>query len=301
MPETAPPALLSAALDAAARGWRVFPLRPDDKRPTGHATDRCPGTGRCTDGHLTPEQRATRSPELIRRCWARRPYGVGIATGPSGLLVLDLDVPKESRNDAPCGAATFRALCERADQPWPETFTVATPSGGWHLYFTAPADMRLGNTARQLGPGLDTRGWGGYVVAPGSTVAGTPYRVELDTAVVELPGWLREALTPAPKPHGPAAVPEARDASAYAAAALRYETANVTNSPDGARNWTLLRAARALGRLIASGDLDQVVVEEALSGAAVAAGGESQRYYDDVIRRGLAWSLAHNTAGRRPA
>ena len=67
------------------------------------------------------------------------------------------------------------ALCERHGQPLPfETFMVRTGRGGLHLYFTAPPGVRLGNTAGELGRGLgwliDTRGHGGYVVAPGSVV-----------------------------------------------------------------------------------------------------------------------------------
>ncbi len=69
----------------------------------------------------------------------------------------------------------------------------------------------------------------------------------------------------------------------------------------GTRNTTLLRAARALGRLIAFGDLDRGEVEEALSRAASGNATESQRYYDDVITRGLDWSIAHNTPGGRAA
>ena len=38
-------ALLSAALDAAARGWHVFPLRQGGKRPALHGETACPGTG----------------------------------------------------------------------------------------------------------------------------------------------------------------------------------------------------------------------------------------------------------------
>lgn len=75
----------------------------------------------------------------------------------------------------------------------------------------------------------------------------------------------------------------------------------MATAADGTRNATLLRAARALGRLIASGDLTRVQVEQALREAAAGNATQSQRYYDDVIRRGLDWSIAHNPTRRRAA
>ncbi|RCG20784.1 DNA primase [Streptomyces diacarni] len=296
-------ALLAWALEAARRGWHVFPLRPGDKRPAGHADKHCPRTGRCADGHRTPEQRATTDKDLLVAAWSQQPYNVGVATGPSGLLVVDLDTrkPKDSK-DAPDGADSFQALCERADQPRPATFRVRTPSGGEHLYFTQPPGTHLHNTAGRLARRIDTRGWGGYVVAPGSTTPDGTYTVLDDQEPTPLPGWLHDALKPPQRPARPAAGPVVTRAGGYAAAALRGEVANVAGAADGTRNATLLRAARALGRLVASGDLDRGEVEEALSRGAAANATQSQRYYDDVIRRGLDWSITHNpTSGRRAA
>ncbi|SCE04106.1 Bifunctional DNA primase/polymerase, N-terminal [Streptomyces sp. Termitarium-T10T-6] len=115
------PALLGAALASAERDWPVFPLRPGDKRPAGHPERTCPGTGRCADGHRTPEQRATLDADSIRACWESAPYNVGIATGPAGLVVVDLDLPKDADDTAPSewagmadGLDVFAALCERA-------------------------------------------------------------------------------------------------------------------------------------------------------------------------------------------
>ena len=46
------------------------------------------------------------------------------------------------------GSDVLATLCERHGQPWPGvTFTVATPSGGTHLYYTAPDGAGLRNTA----------------------------------------------------------------------------------------------------------------------------------------------------------
>ena len=57
------------------------------------------------------------------------------------------------------GADVLSVLAERAGVTmWPLTFTVATPSGGRHLYFTAPAGRPIGN--RPLGPLVDVRGGG---------------------------------------------------------------------------------------------------------------------------------------------
>lgn len=122
--------LLDAALSAAARGWHVFPLVPGTKRPALHGEAACTRTGVCAGGHRKWEQRATTDPDLIRPTWERAPFNVGIATGPSGLLVIDLDLPKHNSSaDAPCGAATFGALCERTGQAVPDTYRVRTASG----------------------------------------------------------------------------------------------------------------------------------------------------------------------------
>ncbi|MEU0780580.1 bifunctional DNA primase/polymerase [Streptomyces sp. NPDC006173] len=293
-------ALLAWALDAAHRGWHVIPLRPHDKRPAGHAEKLCPGTGRCAEGHLKPEQRATTDADLITAAWTQQPYNIGIATGPSGLLVIDLDKLKPSEPEGtPDGAASLQALCERAGQTLPATYQVRTPSGGQHLYFTAPSGARLGNTANRLGHHIDTRGWGGYVVAPASTTPEGSYSLCDDRPPAPLPDWLCEALTTPQRPASQVpAAPVTTSAVGYAAAALRGEVSNVATAGDGTRNAVLLRAARALGRLIASGDLDRSEVEEALSRAASGNATQSQRYYDDVIQRGLDWSIAHNPQRR---
>ncbi|NEC92495.1 bifunctional DNA primase/polymerase [Streptomyces sp. SID12501] len=297
--------LLNAALTAAEQGWHVFPLRPGTKRPALHGEAACPGTGPCMVGHRKWEQRATTDPDVIRTAWSRAPYNVGIAAGPSGLLVVDLDMPKpNSRNgqcssDTPDGATTFTALCERAGHRVPDTYRVRTASGGSHLYFTAPDGVRLTNTAGTIGPLVDTRATGGYVVAAGSITPIGPYKALSGSVAAPVPGWLLSILKPAPKPLQAPSVPVAGQSSRYADVAFTNEVHNVATAADGTRNATLLRAARALGRFIASGDLTRVRVEDALRGAAGANATQPQRYYDDVIRRALDWSITHNSPRAR--
>ncbi|MBI0298734.1 bifunctional DNA primase/polymerase [Streptomyces sp. PRKS01-29] len=293
-------ALLRAALDAAERGWHVFPLRPGTKRPALHGEASCPRTGECAAGHRKWEQRATTDPDRIRTAWSHAPFNVGIATGPSGLVVVDLDMPKDkSSSDAPCGATTFAALCERAGHAVPTTYRTRTASGGQHLYFTAPDGVRLTNTAGTIAPLVDTRAQGGYVVAAGSITPAGPYEALCDSVATPLPSWLQTILRPAPKPVRAPLGGTVGQSRRYADVALANEARNVAHAADGTRNATLLRAARALGRLIASGDLTRNRVENALREAAAGNATQSQRYYDDVIRRGLDWSIAHNpTRGR---
>ena len=71
---TQPSVLLNAALDAAAHGWPVIPLRPGGKAPALHGETRCPRTGDCADGHRTFEQRATTDLARIERCWSAGPW-----------------------------------------------------------------------------------------------------------------------------------------------------------------------------------------------------------------------------------
>ncbi|MFJ9260476.1 bifunctional DNA primase/polymerase [Streptomyces bacillaris] len=294
MTHHAPSALLRAALQAAERGWHVFPLRPRDKRPALHGEPACPRTGDCAAGHRKWEQRATTDPDRIRAAWSTGAFNVGIATGPSGLVVVDLDpVKAKDLKGTPDGVTSLQALCERAGQTIPATYRTRTASGGHHLYFTAPPGVRLGNSAGRLGTHIDTRAHGGYVVAPGSTLPNGAYEVVDPTEPVPLPEWLYALLTPRQPVRGLTAAPVPVRASRYAAAALEAETAAVAGAGEGVRNWTLVRAARALGRFIPSGDLARHEVEQALNSAGLAAGLRESECRA-AITSALNWSIANN-------
>ncbi|MFJ5967288.1 bifunctional DNA primase/polymerase [Streptomyces sp. NPDC093060] len=284
--------LLAAALCAAERGWPVIPLHPGTKRPAGHPERSCPGTGRCADGHRTPEQRATTDPQLIQAAWARTAYNVGIATGPAGLLVIDLDVCKPGEEEgAPDGADSLSALCERAGEDLPPTYQVRTPSGGRHLYFTAPPGGRLPGSVNRLGPHIDTRAWGGYVVAPGSTTPEGAYEVLDDAPVAALPHWLVPLLIEPSRPAATLAPLLVRESvTRRAQAALEREAAAVVCTGEGGRNTRLLEGARALGRFVAWGEIPRDVVEEAFQAGGEAAG-LSAAECRATIRSALDWSI----------
>ncbi|WP_405693345.1 bifunctional DNA primase/polymerase [Streptomyces sp. NBC_01185] len=283
--------LLCAALDAAERGWHVFPLRPGDKRPALHGEAACPLTGDCVGGHRKWEDRATTDPHRIHQAWADRPFNIGIATGPSGVVVVDLDMPKpNSSTDTPDGATTFEALCERAGQAVPATCRVRTASGGQHLYFTAPDGIRLTNTAGSLGPSIDTRAWGGYVVAPGSTVHGRTYEVLDDAPVVPLPSWLLDALKPAERPTGPLRLSMPQRGNRAAETALERETALVATTAEGNREAQLFESARKVARFVGWGDLTRHEVEDAFQRAGEAAGLPASQCRA-TLRSVLNWSL----------
>ncbi|AVV41053.1 DNA primase [Streptomyces sp. P3] len=298
MTHDAQSALLRAALNAIERGWHVFPLRPGTKRPALHGEASCPGTGPCADGHRKWEERATTDPDRIRATWSHGPFNVGIATGPSGLLVVDLDVRKDKgSSDAPDGAAIFGALCERAGHPVPATYRIRTASGGTHLYFTAPTGVRLANTAGTVGELVDTRAWGGYVVAAGSVTPAGPYEPLCGTEAAPLPGWLHGILKPAPKASQASLVSLQGQSGRYADVALAAETRSVATAQLGARESTLFRAARALGRFVAWGDLPRHTVEQALQEAGEAAG-LTVAECRSTLRSALNWSIAHNQRRR---
>jgi hypothetical protein len=299
--------MLEAALDTAARGWHVFPLRLNSKRPAfpDHDARRCDGTDpRCRNGHTGWEPRATRDESRIRRAWGRCPWNVGIACGPSRLVVVDLDTPKPG-DTRPAewnlpgivdGADVLAVICDRAGEPYPSaTFTVTTPSGGTHLYFTAPVDgPELRNTQGSsggLGWLVDTRAAGGLVVAPGSTVDGRPYTVTCDEPPTPLPAWLAERLRPAPlPPQKPVVVtlPDGR-AGGYLRRAVDGEINRVLESPPRGHNNALLYASIALGQLVAGGCLDEHDVTAWLTEAAYQVGqkpGETARTIASGLRRG---------------
>ncbi|MEU1490358.1 bifunctional DNA primase/polymerase [Streptomyces sp. NPDC005775] len=283
--------LLDAALRAADRGWYVHPLRPGGKAPALHGEDRCTHAGACSAGHLKWEQRATLDADRIRGAWAVRPFNVGIAPGPSGLVVVDLDMPKpEDDADTPSGVDSFKALCERAGQAAPTTYRVRTPSGGAHLYFTAPTSAQLPSSKGKLAKRIDTRAWGGNVVAPGSIVNGEAYEVTDAAPVADLPVWLLAALAPAPQPVQPVRIHVSRYGNRAAEVALQRETTAVASAPEGDRNTQLLKSARAVGRFVAWGDLPRHEVEQAFQVAGESAGLPAAECRS-TLRSALNWSI----------
>jgi hypothetical protein len=271
--------LLQEALAMASHGWHVFPCAVNGKQPAlrGNWQDH-----------------ATTDPAQVRNWWASRPYNIGLACGPSGLVVVDLDVPKEP--GPATGAEALASLCAGARQPCPwSTFTVSTPSGGQHLYFQAPAHP-ISNSAGRLAPHIDIRANGGYVVAPGSRISGRAYARHNNGRPMPLPDWLAARLRPQPPPPSVRReVPHigsttSRD-TAYAMAALRDETDRVAAAVDGTRHDTLNRAAFSLGQLVGSGLLPEVAVATSLADAARQSG-LPERDIPRIIHSGM-------TAGAR--
>ena len=256
-------ARLAGWLDLAAHGWALFPVLPASKRPAIAAW---------------PDRATTDPTRLARYFAAHLEHNAGVACGPSGLLVVDCDTPKPGTPDA-SKAEDGAAVLARLAAPHgglPDTWTVTTPSGGRHLYFRQPDGREpLGNTGppdRPLGALLDTRGVGGYVLAPGSRLPHGAYELHDDTDPADLPAWMTLRLAAGPPAAVSAPLERPRtpvgNRGPYVAAVVRAELQRVTQAGRGGHNAAVFTAARALGQLAAAGLLDPVRVEHELTWAA---------------------------------
>lgn len=252
------------AAELARRGWPVIPLH----HPlTSGCSCRQPG---CGSPAKHPRIRgglnsASADPAQVAEWWKRWPRAnIGIRTGaPSGLVVIDVD-------PAHGGADSLRNL-ERRNEPLPETLSVVTGSRGAHLYFEHPGGQVRNDAGRCLGPGLDVRGDGGYIVAPPSLhAAGRRYQWhEPGVDLSPLPDWLHQRLVHREPVRR--AAPIVCDHE-YAQRALDRAATAVAHAPEGTRNSTLNRAAYRMGRLVETGATARHTVENALEAAAVASG-----------------------------
>ena len=181
MEDQRPNDLSAAALDLAARGFRIHPLHGIVK---GACT--CQERGSCKSAGKHPllndwPGRASTDAAQIREWWDRWPHSnVGIATGRgSDLVVLDVD-PDTGGDDS-------LELLKRAIGGLPDTPEVLTGGGGRHVYFRHP-ETDIPNSASTLGPGLDVRGDGGCVVAPPSAhISGGSYLWEASSDITDVP------------------------------------------------------------------------------------------------------------------
>ena len=153
------------ALSLAAFGLYAFPCRARGKEPlTEHGS-----------------KDATTDPDIIRAWWERLPdANIGIACGPSGIVVIDID-----SDDA------VKVVKEMGLPHGPHVRT----SQGWHVYTAADPVRPLASRVGIL-PGVDIRAQGGYVIAPpsvhpsGKRYEWAPGRSLWDLELPAAPEWL---------------------------------------------------------------------------------------------------------------
>ncbi len=132
--------LFIKAFEYAVRGYSIIPIRKN-KLPLIDSWRKF--------------QTEAADEDQIEAWWKKSPQAnIGIITGKvSGITVVDID----TKGGKAVALDTF-----------PKTFTVETPTGGYHLYYIyAPEISQTANTFPQF-PHVDIRNDGGYVIAPPS-------------------------------------------------------------------------------------------------------------------------------------
>ena len=215
---------LDLAIQYAERGWRVIQSHIVT-RGVCSCGDACPSPGKHPIEKNWPRL-ASADVDAIRRAWLAKSWpNVGIVAGQaSDLLILDVD-PRNGGDETLKGWLAIHAL--------PRTPVVRTGGGGWHYYFKWVPGLKNG----PIGPGVDLKVDGGFVVAPPSRhPSGDLYSWENDTLalpVAPAPEWLLEI---------------ARGKSQVIAGNQRQSAAG-SKILEGVRNKTLTRYAGAMRRV----------------------------------------------------
>jgi len=260
---------------------------------------------------------STSDPKLVRLWWDRWPDAIpAIDCGKSGLVVIDAD-----RHGGPDGVAAFEALAEKHGLP-EGVPVVETPRQGQHFYFRNSDE--LGNSSGSLPLGIDVRGVGGFVFAPGAVLSdGKTWqaRDSLDSFIAafrerripDLSDWLTRTIrTPRQRAAASGLTNENQDFEAeqsarreptarecrYAEAGLEKECEKLAATESGSRNNRLNDAAHAMGRFVGAGWLNETTVREALLAACQEnglCGEDGERACRATIRSGL------RAGKRRPA
>jgi hypothetical protein len=271
--------MTAAALELAKRGFCVFPLVANGKTPA------------TLHGYQDASADERRAADLWRR---RTDANIGIACGASGLVVIDVDVKRQVD-----GWDSLTAAMDRLGQLPGPTRMASTPSGGAHLYFRAPEGVEIRNSAGKLGPGLDVRARGGYVVAPPSAIDGKRYRWDITEPAKVLPhAWAKAMEVPvrkAPEGRLPIAQHTDRRTRRYCVVANERACKDLRDRPLGVRNEAILRYGTSMGGLIHTGGITE---QEIIDGMHWACSHWDIRERDirkdlGTLGRGVEWGRQH--------
>ena len=266
---------LDNALQAAQlHGFHVIPLTvrklPAIRSPhsKGHGCK-----GECGQlGHGIHD--ATSDPTRIRAMFevARHATGYGIACGrpPHHLVGLDLD-----RKNGVNGVWELRKLAAQHGIRVPRTVVISTPTGGFHAWWTGPADVKVPNRAGHMAPGIDVRGSGGYLVGPGSRSVHGLYALasnDDEVTVCPVPAKLLQLMTAGKDRPARPPMTDARLRRADGGRLLVGLVEFVLGSAQGKRNDRLFWASCKAFEHAAAGRLDADAAAAALMRAAAVVG-----------------------------
>lgn len=153
------------------KGYNVLPVG-DDKRPVVKQWKKW--------------QTETQSDEQVLEWFTiANIYNVAIITGKiSGITVIDIDNKNGTEH------------AEEMLKKFPETYTVRTPSGGYHLYYQYVEGFTVSANAYPQFPNVDIRGDQGFVVAPPSKLPNGQYEVVSNIALTPFPVHLFPSKKP---------------------------------------------------------------------------------------------------------
>jgi hypothetical protein len=277
-----------ATQEYAARGWAAYPLAPGSKKPLkgSHGFhDATTDTSALIDAFTDP-------PDL----------NIGIRTGEaSGIVVIDVDAHEGAAN----GYASMKALAAQGFR-FPTgnrrkgCAIATTPSGGLHLYYAAPVEAKIKSTSGVLAPGLDTRGEGGYIVAPPSATEKGAYKwKQCPDTLLELPVWVIERVKVTPVPERPRTEPT-ETIPPTVVQMLKERLDRIATASNGQRNATLNREAFYLAQYVGKG-FDEQQLSEWLRQAALKSQMpeyEAKRTINSALDRA---PTSHGSASSRPA
>lgn len=308
--------LAAEALAYASRGILIFPLWHVIQHPSQDGPARCacfdaqncgsPGKHPRTKRGLTD---ASSDLDWAKTWWSMWPdANIGMPAGANGLAVIDID---PGHGGADTIAVLDQYCLERGVDPT-ATRRIRTGSGGEHRIYRQPPGGII-SKSKAFGddaPGVDTRGRGGYIVAPPSRHAsGQWYEVIRNGhTIAPWPACLTDLLETAPPEIGlppggiacgPRPLQDGDRGAVWAFHALLSETKQLADltAATGDRNNQLNIAAYKLGRRVGAGYLAEADVAEALFNACSGWNGHTERELRATIRSGMRAGIANPHPG----